>query len=217
MNFSANNHLSQDLVVRTLDDELTVAERFACEPHLAVCESCRSRLASMHRLSLEIDGVVHATVLSSAPAARHQLIQALERKQAPALPNSAGRVLRRFGWGMGIAAALAFGILLAPRDDWPARTTDNLSNAPSGVQANGIEVNGEVFVPVSYSNPDLSTPSPHIVQMQVPVSSLADAGIVWEPILSRRGGTSDVERSVLADVLVGADGQPLGVHVIGID
>ena len=47
--------------------------------------------------------------------------------------------------------------------------------------------------------------------MQVPVSSLADIGIGLERMASE---VSNQDRTVLADVLLGADGQPLGVHVV---
>ena len=62
-----------------------------------------------------------------------------------------------------------------------------------------------------YSNPDLSVNASHVVQMQVPVSSLTDAGLSFEPGSAEQ---AEFDHSVLADVLVGADGQPLGVHVI---
>jgi hypothetical protein len=81
-------------------------------------------------------------------------------------------------------------------------------------QSNGFEVAGELFSPLPYSNPDLPIGAPHIVRMQVPVSSLSDAGIAFEPV-SNQALTAD--SSVLADVLLGMDGQPLGVHVLGVE
>jgi hypothetical protein len=50
--------------------------------------------------------------------------------------------------------------------------------------------------------------------MQVPVSSLADAGIYVEPVGSRMTAP---DHAVLANVLLGLDGQPLGVHVLTSD
>jgi hypothetical protein len=47
--------------------------------------------------------------------------------------------------------------------------------------------------------------------MQVPVSSLADVGIGLDPVAN---DVLSQDRSVLADVLLGADGQPMGVHVV---
>jgi hypothetical protein len=139
------------------------------------------------------------------------------RMQAPAMQHP-NRVMRRFGWGMGIAATVAFAISMVPRHYLtPQPELSDLTPAAATTQAGTIEVDGETFLPVPSSNADLSTASPHIVQMQVPVSSLADIGIVFEPVPNRVGGGVDAERSVLADVLVGADGQPRGVHVIGME
>jgi hypothetical protein len=50
--------------------------------------------------------------------------------------------------------------------------------------------------------------------MQIPVSSLAEVGIITEPVTRRAMSSDD---AVLADVLLGLDGQPLGVHVIAED
>jgi len=47
------------------------------------------------------------------------------------------------------------------------------------------------------------------------VSSLSDIGIVLEPVVSRVSRPDDA--SVLADVLVGSDGQPRGVHVLSTE
>ncbi len=81
----------------------------------------------------------------------------------------------------------------------------------AGIAANLIEVDGETFVPLPFSNPDLVSSGPHVVQMEVPASSLAEAGVVFEPLSSQ---TLAPDRSVLADVLLGVDGQLLGVHVL---
>ena len=219
MNSSANAHLSHDLIIRTLDDELTTAERFECDSHLAVCAACSLELASFRELSLVIETTVLDTVVPEMGNARLELANSIEAQAAPptTLQNPA-RVLRRFGWGMGIAATLAFGLLTASNYDlWPHTGTPSASSAIPFPQAGTIEVDGETFVPVPYSNADVPTSTPHIVQMQVPVSSLTDAGIVLEPLMNREGAGSEVDSSVLADVLVGADGQPRGVHVLGFE
>jgi hypothetical protein len=77
-----------------------------------------------------------------------------------------------------------------------------------------FEIDGETFISLPFSNPDLPVNARRIVQMQVPVSSLAEAGIVVEPIANR---VAQPDYSVLADVLLGLDGQPLAVHVVSFD
>ena len=54
--------------------------------------------------------------------------------------------------------------------------------------ANAIEVGGETFVPLPYSNPDLPVNESRIVEMQVPVSALNDIGIVLGAGLEPGGG-----------------------------
>jgi len=214
-----NDHLSQDLIFRTLDDELASAERFECESHLAVCEACRLRVASLHDFSMSIEAAVHATPAPCMAGARQQIQNAIEARNsaAPVLQNPSV-VMRRFGWGVGIAATLAFGVFMASSQDfWPRPVATPTAEPMTEAQAAIIEVDGEIFLPVPYSNADVPTASPHIVQMQVPISSLADVGIVLEPITSREAAGPDGERSVLADVLVGADGQPRGVHLLSLE
>ena len=192
-----DGHLSQDLIFRTLDDELTMAERFECESHLAVCEVCRLQMASLHEFSMRIEAAVHATHGPSMDGVRQQIQKEIEARNlpAPVLPNPA-KVMRRFAWGVGIAATLAFGVLMtAPNHDfWPSSTVKRAAPLESAAasQTASIEVDGETFVPVPYSNADLQTATPHIVQMQVPISSLADVGIVLEPITNREGDGADV-------------------------
>ena len=225
MNSAINwTHISQDLIIRVLDDELAPAQRLECEAHLSACEICRRKLASLQEFSMRIETAVQATAIPEMDSARHDIQKQIESQgvPSPALPNP-GKVMRRFGWGMGIAATLAFAVLMAPRHDLaPQPNGSDASQVSTAAQAAAIEVDGETFMPVPYSNTDLAAAAPHIVQMQVPVSSLADIGIVFEPINSRvstgpESTGAETEQSVLADVLVGADGQPRGVHVLGFE
>jgi hypothetical protein len=113
---------------------------------------------------------------------------------------------------MAIAATLAIGITFAPRT---RRVPSVDQPAPRHARSNDtFEVDGETFALLPYSNADLPVSAPHIVQMRIPVSSLAAAGLTLRPISSE---VSTGEDSVLADVLLGIDGQPLGVHVAGVE
>lgn len=221
MNSLNNEHLSQDLIFRTVDDELTSAERFECEAHLAVCEACRRELAALREFSSRIEVAVQSVPIPEIGTGRRDLQTAIEgRRSKTALSlQPPGRVMRRFGWGMAIAATLALGVLIAPRHESlvpQIASGEAAVHEASAAQPAMLEVEGETFLPVPYSNADLPITAPHIVQMQVPISSLADVGIVLEPVTNRVSG-QDNEGSVLADVLVGADGQPRGVHVLGAD
>jgi hypothetical protein len=151
--------------------------------------------------------------VADSAAQRQSLIQELDAPEHANLGSHAPeKVLRRFGWGMAIAAGLALGLVFAPRTNHAVNSTaPSVTHTPGG----GVfEVAGETFVALPYSNPDLPLSAPHIVQMQVPVSSLTDAGIIFEPVSTE---FSSPDRSVLADVLLGIDGQPLGVHILGVE
>ncbi len=219
MSILTNGHLSEDLIYRTLDDELLEAESLECETHLATCEACRLQLAAVHELSMAIETVVHAAPVPSMTTLRGSIQKKIEANHSTARgAQTPGRVLRRFGWGIAIAASLAIGVLVAPKSGVWVDSNQHGADVRGSVatRAANIEVDGESFLPLPYSNADLQTASPHIVQMQVPVSSLAEVGIMLEPV-SNTAVNSDAERSVLADVLVGADGQPQGVHVLGFE
>jgi anti-sigma factor RsiW len=196
--------LNWDLLVRAVDQELSRSEAEWVPAHIAACTDCRQECEAIETLSGGLRAVVNSADVIGQPSDREQLTALQPIRQAPE------KVLRRFGWGMAIAATLAIGIIVAPKQrvkivDRPA--TQQVAAAIS----NAIEVDGETFVALPYSNPDLPASAPRIVQMQVPVSSLANIGISMEPAVNE---ILNQDRTVLADVLLGADGQPLGVHVV---
>jgi len=203
--------LSWDLLVRAVDKELSLEEERLVAAHLAECEACRREYAEIEDVSRGLASVV-SSVAVSAPSGEGEQLAARLRKEELLKPirQAPEKVMRRFGWGMAIAATLALGIVLAPR-----QKTQGKESSPAQEQATAIssdiEVDGETFIALPYSNPDLAASAPRIVQMQVPVSSLADIGIALEPVSNE---VLNQDRSVLADVLLGADGQPLGVHVV---
>lgn len=210
------DHLDDDLLVRSIDDELSGSETVLVAAHLASCEHCRQKHQQLHSLSAGLESQIAALVPEVRPDAwigeRNGLAHALELRENAARRPAAPRILPRLGWGMAMAATLAIGIMLAPQ--WKQHFVLGHSAAPQGQSSTSFEFDGETFVALPYSNPDLPLMAPHIVQMQVPVSSLADAGIVLEPV---SGEVSAADRSVLADVLLGIDGQPLGVHVLSAE
>jgi len=203
--------LSWDLLVRAVDKELSPEEERFVAAHLAACEPCRCEYAEIEDVSLGIESVVSSVAVSEQSGDREQFAAHM-RKQELLKPirQAPEKVMRRFGWGMAIAATLALLIVLAPRQKTPLNEGSPAQDQPSAISS-AIEVDGETFIALPYSNPDLSASAPRIVQMQVPVSSLADIGIALEPVSNE---VLNQDRSVLADVLLGADGQPLGVHVV---
>ncbi len=204
----APNHLTNSLLVRAIDDELSPAETAQVESHLPGCDECKQRLQDLHLVSDRVESAVDATLPHDSPVYRERLAQRLEARD-PIATHDSRKVLRRFSWGMGLAATLAAGVLFAPWRGETGKTVPLVDSAPRAAQT--FDVNGETFVSLPYSNPDLPVNPSHIVRMQIPVSSLADAGVVFEAVSTQ---VTAPDRSVIADVLLGVDGQPLGVHLL---
>lgn len=203
------NHLPNDLLVRAMDDELFAWEAAEVEAHLSHCDGCRQRYQNLRDVSMRIDDWAACLLPTSSVEARELLVRKLESRQSQMAAPAPSKVLRRFGWGMAIAASLALGVIFAPHGSRPSRVDSaSISERPA---IDSFEVNGETFAALPYSNPDLPISSSHIVQMQIPVSSLTDAGVAFGPVAMQE---TALNHSVLADVLIGMDGQPLGVHVL---
>jgi Putative zinc-finger len=210
---TGDQHLRNELLIRLLDDELTGEEAASVEAHLADCSACRERFSELRRTSNSFDLFISSLHPAHSVRERHELVRKLDRVENGTQKIKSRWNLRRMGWGLAAAATLALGALLLPH----GKTSGHRS--PVGTHtfqaaSSAFEVDGETFIALPYSNPDLPLSAPRIVQMQVPVSSLADAGIYLEPLENR---VSAPDRAVLADVLLGLDGQPLGVHVLASD
>jgi hypothetical protein len=205
-------HVSTDLLIRALDDELSTADCSAVMSHLEVCEECREQYRELGTLSVRIEALVSALPVDGTDEGREILADLLRRREnaqrTTGRPTTLGR---RFGWGIAVAAGLAVSVVFVSSRHPTKPVTP--SGVRSGVPTTYV-IEGETFVAVPYSNPDLPMNTARIVQMQVPVSSLADAGLVFEPVSNQIGAQ---DRSVLADVLLGVDGEPLAIHVVGTD
>jgi hypothetical protein len=212
---SSSAHIGTDLLVKALDDELPPAERLAVDRHLAVCRECDAGYRELRAISVRLDAMVTAGSVGSREieAGRRALLQALADRDS-AERRRTGRSAGRSAavWGLAAAAVLAIGLISLAR--YGTKRESAPASATRNSLAENFEIGDESFIPLPYSNADLPVAITHVVRMQVPVSSLLDAGVVIEPA-SRAAGPSD--RSVLADVLVGIDGEPLGVHVIDTD
>jgi anti-sigma factor RsiW len=241
----ASGHLANDQLLRALDDELSAAEAGPVEEHLAVCEECKGRYREFGGISVRVERFVSAASTKVDPAERGEIARQLREREAivsnarrvRSAKGAAARrqtvedlvspsggaletatVLREFlksfrgpaRWSIAIAAGLLLAVLFLPRP--------RLSPLPAPVTAAGMaqtfQVSGETFVALPYSNAELPMSALHIVEMQVPVSSLAEAGVIFEPVSIEQ---ANPDRAVLADVLFGLDGEPLGVHVIDAD
>jgi anti-sigma factor RsiW len=203
-------HVSDDLLVRFLDDELPASDASTVEQHLNTCAECKHRYHRLGGVSKTVESFVAGISPEFSAAERDALVVLLNTDVRPSAHPSQ-KVFQRFAWGMALAASLVLGMMFAPQ---LKQAGNKIASADLQQPPGLLEVDGETFVPLPYSNPDLPMAAHHIVQMQVPVSSLADAGVHFEPISSE---VTSSDESVLADVLLGIDGQPLGVHVLGFE
>jgi hypothetical protein len=200
-------HLPDSLLIGAMDDELSSAEAASVASHLSACHDCCQRYQAFRQLSVDVESAIAASFVSLEDAQRDRLARDLDSCELIHANVPQPHVLRRLSYALAIAAALAFALMFVPQ--WKRSATGD--RAASALQPGSFQLDGETFVALPYSNPDLPLNSSHIVRMQIPVSSLADAGVVFEPISNE---LSAQDRSVLADVLLGIDGQPLGVHVV---
>ncbi len=205
------DHPEDGLLIQYSDGELSESQFVRVRLHLASCGECRNRRDEFVRLSNTVESLVAASIGEGPPDSRLNLARALVGAgDSISVAESPMRVMRRFGWAMAIAAALAAGIVLIPR------TNNTNESAPVkkslAASSTSIYVNGENFIALPYSNPDLPVNAPRIVEMQIPASSLASAGLILEPVANSIG-----DRTVVANVLLGLDGQPIGVHVLSAE
>ena len=208
-----DGHLPHGLLVQFIDDELPLAEAADARAHLAQCHACGTRYSELRRVSSSFDEFVESLSPRVLPSERQELVSKLDALNGKAGSRKAAKAPARFGWwGLAAAAALTLGVLYLPS----SVSTKGESKAAVSVDesTNAFEIDGETFVSLPFSNPNLPVNARRIVQMQVPVSSLAQAGIVVEPITNQ---VAQPDGSVLADVLLGLDGQPLAVHVVTFD
>lgn len=205
-----SNHLEHELLARAIDGELSAQEAALVELHLPQCGQCRNKQEAFRALSADLEELAGRIPAEPSAEDRETLRRMLEAQGYSAgTRQTPEKVLRRFGWGLAIAAALAIAVTVP---QFTRRTPSSSLPALGPQAATTIDVGGETFIPLPYSNPDLPLGAPHIVEMRVPVASLADAGVaILEPIAN---GILAPDDSVPADVLLGLDGQPLGVHVL---
>lgn len=144
-------HLSDELLLRRIDDELAGGELAAAGRHLAVCDDCRAHLRRLERVSAALDA--HAVALSGpGQPPRDRLIGALGTQ-------------RRASWDRIAAAAaaciLAAAALWSPIWKRPAVPVQQLAGG---------------FIALPYSDSNLAEEDGVILRVEVPREALVLAG-----------------------------------------
>jgi hypothetical protein len=210
-------HLSEDLVARVVDNELTPTERLFAEGHLATCAVCRQKRREWAEISERVQDVVLEQEPVIAANARERLVSALDR------PGDGHRLTVsqdtpawwRWGAVAAIAASLAFLVSLPPVRtqliEWwnPAVHTVSTAVVKTAGQPNADETD-RTFIPLPYSGVALAEGEEEIVRVAMPVAALANAGIIPAEAYAE-------DSWVDADLLLGLDGQPQGIRLVNAD
>jgi anti-sigma factor RsiW len=209
-------HLSEDLIARIVDNELTPTERLFAERHLAVCTDCRKK----RREWAEVAEHVQDLVLGQEPVvpanARQRLVSALaQRHPAAVLTPQEAPAWWKWGAVAAVAASLAFFVSLPPvrthlSDVLNPSGTRTQMAATSGVNQFNAEETERNFIPLPYSGVALAEGEEGIVRVQLPASALANEGIIPP-------GAYAENSLVDADLLLGLDGQPQGIRLVNAD
>lgn len=211
-------HLSEDLIARIVDNELTPTERLFAERHLATCTVCRQK----RREWAEVAEQVQDLVLEQEPVvpanARQRLVSALAQGAPVATASIPQEASAWWKWGAvaSVAASLAF-LLSLP----PVRTHMNELLNPFATKVQTATANGAAnqasteeternYIPLPYSGVALAEGEEEIVRVQLPASDLANQGIIPP-------GAYAENSWVDADLLLGLDGQPQGIRLVNTD
>ena len=213
-------HLSEDLIARVVDNELTTTERLFAERHLAACPLCRQKRREWAETAEQVQDLVLDQEPIVPANARQRLVSALEQRQPAATVSTPHDEPAWWKWGAVAAAAasLAFMVSLPPVR---AHLSGLLNSAGHAATVNGAAASGTAsqltpeqaewdFTPLPYSGVALAEGEEEIVRVQLPASALANEGIIPP-------GSYAEDSWVDADLLLGLDGQPQGIRLLNVD
>jgi hypothetical protein len=188
-------HLSEASLILLLDGELAEDERALAESHVSGCAGCHARMARFRRVSAGIVALHHAPRPARRPARWWWLAPAAAAALAlvwqwrPVAPPPAMEMPR-----------VVLRTPPAPLPGEPAalvRAVNKVAPRPAPPRP---------FIDLPFSDQSLPLDAAPIVRMSIPVESLRLASI-------RVNGHFQGER-VLADVVLGLDGQPRAIRFV---
>lgn len=235
------SHLTDALLVKALDGELSGGDKAEVEIHLASCQECLDRLDRWADLSTEIARVVDAVPTPAARQSHDRLVRAMANAYKPYGAVKQARRGRTFAWAAALAACLAIVTLFSVR---LMRHLPKQHEEPAAIAANGGR-HAPSPAAIAHVRPDQPVKRrPVLARNKVPaklksVSQTADDGF-WPlpysnpalPVdasdvlrvrvrlsaLTAAGVVSSAPASddpwVQADVLLGADGEPRGIRLL---
>jgi anti-sigma factor RsiW len=173
------DHISSELLLRRLDAELPPEEQPALDAHLAGCTECASRFEKLRAISGVLDNYSASLIDSHALKQRRALLEAIG-KQPATFPKTALAAL-----AIAACVVVAVGISL-------------VISKPPAHPGGPAQFASDGFIALPYSDESLSAEGAVVLQVEVPRSAVALAGI---PV-----GDGPSNGRVKAEVMVGADG-----------
>jgi anti-sigma factor RsiW len=209
-------HLSEDLIARAVDNELTPTERLFAEGHLAKCTACRQKRSEWAEIAEQVQDVVLEQQPVVPANARQRLLTALGERQPEHIEPTRKEAPSWWKWGGVAAAAASLAVAVSlPSVRTPLSELWNPGPAKEAAAAQianqpGVGDPERRFIPLPYSGVALAEGEEEVVRVQMPVSALANAGIIPQ------GAYAD-NSWVDADLLLGLDGQPQGIRLVNAD
>src|SRR3954451_10151855 len=104
---TSGDHLTNELLVRAIDDELPESETVLVTAHLSHCQACKQKHQELTLVSSRLETLLRSLAIDASYSERDSFKRRLEPHQQTAIAaHGAEKVMRRFGWGMAIAATL---------------------------------------------------------------------------------------------------------------
>jgi hypothetical protein len=219
---TGRDHLSRETLVRVFDGELSTAERLEIDVHLSECEQCLDAFDQVAELSNNIAQLMDGMSVAKPRQARERLAEKMTAIAAPQQRDRTSKKLMLWAAAAVALLALVAGLGLHSIDKSPpARTAVLKPVTGQGISKDAgpsLSVKKGVTTPVAgsaelsfirlpYSNPALPIESEQIVRVNMRLSDLASTGVVK---MTPQGSDTWVQ----ADVLLGMDGEPYGIHVL---
>jgi anti-sigma factor RsiW len=189
-----NQHLSDLLLLRGLDGELSRSSREAIEHHLSLCPACVARWDRLRTVSAALEN--YSAALTDPQPADRQRAALLAAVHPPLCdvgtpPCRVETRLDPWRFRNAVILATAAAVLLAVGLSFPRKPPAAIPSLPPAAIT-------DAFIALPYSDENLSPEGAVVLQVEVPRSALLLAGLP-------AAGCGAGDR-VKAEVVVGADG-----------
>ncbi|HEX6545169.1 MAG TPA: zf-HC2 domain-containing protein [Bryobacteraceae bacterium] len=224
-------HLTHEEMVLLIDGELDAVAQGRVETHLADCAECLKRYEDLAEFSGVLNHSIESFPVAVPPGARQRLEAAMG--QHPAIRPM--RPIRWWQWAAVAAGLIIMLALLHPRRSSPVEVKPASPSVAKSTPSQTAPVSSAIpkptitkkrplapsashrakqdpsfenaFIRLPYSDPSLPINTADVVRVEIPLSALANSGVIRTP-----PGTADA--LVKAEVLLGLDGQPSAIRLV---